>query len=95
MDNIEQPRNSCNNIGLGQKRPPSVLLFHNSTAPPSPAPPFSSSTFVGATHLSLTTISPPLSPSVLISHNPVDTWVSTTSEAPNSRGRTTPLEWLP
>ncbi|KAF3971797.1 hypothetical protein CMV_004635 [Castanea mollissima] len=61
-------------------------------APPSPAPPFSSSTFVGATHLSLTTVFPPLSPSVLISHNPVNTWVSTTGEAPTPQGRTTPLE---
>ncbi|KAL4632456.1 hypothetical protein ACB092_04G052100 [Castanea dentata] len=41
-------------------------------------PPFSSSIFVGATHLSLTTVSAPLSPFVLLSHNPVDTWVSTT-----------------
>ena len=59
-------------------RPPLVLLSHKSTAPLSPAPPFSNSTFVGATHLSLTTISPPLSPLVLLSHNPIDTWFSTT-----------------
>ena len=61
-----------------KRRPSSVLLSHNSTAPPSLAPPFSSSTFVSATHLSLTIVSPSLSLSVLLSHNPVDTWVSTT-----------------
>ena len=64
-----------------KRRPPLVLLSHNSTAPPSPALPFSRSTFVGTTHLSLTTVSPPLSPLVLLSHNPVDTWVSTTGFA--------------
>ncbi|KAF3963218.1 hypothetical protein CMV_012376 [Castanea mollissima] len=36
--------------------------------------------FVGATHLSLTIVSPPLSPSVLLSHDPVNTWVSTTGK---------------
>ena len=61
-----------------KRKPPSVLLSHNSTAPPFPTPPFSSSTFVDATHLSLTIVCPSLSPSVLLSHNPVDTQVSTT-----------------
>ncbi|XP_050256936.1 uncharacterized protein LOC126702311 [Quercus robur] len=54
-----------------KRKPPSALLSHNSTAPPSPAPPSSSSTFVSTTHLS---------PSVLLSHNAVDTWVSTTGK---------------
>ena len=56
---------------------PSILLSPNSTTPPSLASPFSSSTFVGTTHLSLTAVSLALSPSVLLSHNLVDTWVST------------------
>ena len=41
-----------------KRKPPAVLLSHNSTAPPSPAPPFSRSIFVSATHLSLTKFLP-------------------------------------